>query len=90
MSDIELLLKLLQYIDKDENIDINNKRDVHPLIDSVVYLATECLAIDNNYENIQLLKNAGYKVYPGERDSFGWLTGWIDMKQRKGKQILFG
>ena len=60
MSDIELLLKLLQYIDKDENIDINNKRDVHPLIDSVVYLATECLAIDNNYENIQLLKNAGY------------------------------
>jgi hypothetical protein len=81
---VEILISLLQLIDQDENVDINNKRHVHPLVEAVVYLATEYLA---NYENIQLLKNAGYKVFPGEQDSFGWLTGWIEIK--KG-QILFG
>lgn len=81
---VEILISLLQLIDQDENVDINNKRYVHPLVEAVVYLATEYL---DNYENIQLLKNAGYKVFPGEQDSFGWLTGWIEIK--KG-QILFG
>ena len=91
MSDIELLLQLLKFIDNEENhIDIDNRRDVHPLVEAVVYLSTECLTIDNNYGNIQLLKDAGYSIYPGERDRFGWLTGWIKMKNRKGKQILFG
>jgi hypothetical protein len=84
---VEILISLLQLIDQDENVDINNKRHVHPLVEAVVYLATEYLAIENNYRNIQLLKNAGYKVFPGEQDSFGWLTGWIEIK--KG-QILFG
>ena len=91
MSDIELLLQLLKFIDNEENhIDIDNRRDVHPLVEAVVYLSTECLTIDNNYGNIQLLKDAGYSIYPGERDRFGWLTVWIKMKNRKVKQILFG
>ena len=84
---VEILISLLQLIDQDENVDIDNHRHVHPLVEAVVYLATEHLTIDNNYNNIQLLKNAGYKVYPGEQDSFGWLTGFIEIK--KGK-ILFG
>ena len=86
-TDIEVLIKLLQLIDSNETIDIDNTRDVHPLVEAVVYLASECLVTDNNYDNIQLLKIAGYKVYPGERDSFGWLTGWVELKRG---QILFG
>lgn len=87
---VEVLIQILNLIDNDEHLDIDDKRNVHPLVEAVVYLATECLTIDDNYPNIQRLKNAGYKVYPAEQDRFGWLTGWIQMNKRETKRILFG
>ena len=87
---IDLLIQLVNFIDSNEDIDIENKRHVHPLVEAVVYLATECLTIDNSYPNFLRLKDAGYKLRPAEQDSFGWLTGWIELNKREGQQILFG
>lgn len=33
-----------------------------------------------NWENIELLKNSGFDIYPGEKDRFGWLNGCIKLK----------
>ena len=30
-----------------------------------------------NWDNIRVLRNAGFRVYAGEEDSFGWLVGCI-------------
>lgn len=46
--------------------------------------------IDNNgqcnFGNIKQLRNLGYKVYAGEKDSFGWLIGCI--KKNNDNRIL--
>ena len=34
-----------------------------------------------NWSNIKVLRDYGYRIFAGERDSFGWLTGCV---QRKG------
>ena len=41
----------------------------------------------NLWTNHQYLAERGFPVLPGEQDSFGWLSGYIQTK--KGK-ILFG
>lgn len=33
-----------------------------------------------NWGNIRVLRESGYKVFPGEQDSFGWLIGCIQKK----------
>ena len=33
---------------------------------------------DVNWTAVEYLKQRGYKVYAGEKDSFGWLTGCIE------------
>lgn len=62
---------------------------LHPLIQNAVNLANEKLIEDGmpNFKNIDLLKQEGYDIYPGEVDSFGWVTGCI--KTSKGI-IVFG
>lgn len=48
------------------------------------YLITESGGC--NWSNIDILREHGYRVYPGEKDSFGWLIGCV---QKKGdKRIL--
>lgn len=91
MKPLQILIDLLQFIDDDEDIDVHDTRGVHhPLISAVIYLADECLCTDNNRPNILQLRNAGFHVYPAEQDSFGWLTGWIQLKKRDEERILFG
>lgn len=34
-----------------------------------------------DWENIKILRENGYRVFAGEKDSFGWLTGCV---QRNG------
>lgn len=85
-NDIDLLVNLLNYIDVND-IELDNSRNPHPLVEAVVYLASECLTTDDSYENKVKLRNAGYRISPGETDSFGWLTGWIHLKRG---DILFG
>ena len=40
-----------------------------------------------NYNNKRILENNGFKVYPGDKDSFGWLVGVIERNDRK---LVFG
>lgn len=40
-----------------------------------------------NWENIYKLRKCGYAVYPGDKDSFGWLTGVVT---KGGKKLVFG
>lgn len=42
-----------------------------------------------NYQNIQKVNQYGYRIYPGERDSFGWLTGCV-RKGYSGPILVFG
>jgi hypothetical protein len=41
-----------------------------------------------NWMNIRTLRDKGYDVYPGERDSFGWLSGVIERSD--GVRFVFG
>ena len=83
MSNIDALINLLNYVDSNEFIELEN----HCVVEAISFLATECLVSDDSYFNKMKLKNAGYKLSPAERDSFGWLTGWIHLKRG---DILFG
>jgi hypothetical protein len=82
---VEVLIELLRWIEMDDNMTLIEED--HPLIRAVDYLSVECLMIDNNYVNVQVLKDAGYDVGCLEGDTFGWLSGWIATK--KG-DIVFG
>ena len=31
-----------------------------------------------DWDNIRKVRNAGFRVYAGEQDSFGWLTGCVE------------
>ncbi len=53
-----------------------------PEMRAIVSLATELLIDDQgqcNWDNIDILQEEGFYVFPGERDRFGWLTGCISM-----------
>ena len=59
------------------------------LSDECICLANMYLVTSNggcNWDNIYILRDNGYKVFAGERDSFGWLTGCI--RKEDDKRIL--
>jgi len=50
-------------------------------LNKILSLVDELLINDKggcNWDNISILEDYGYSVGPGEKDSFGWLTGVID------------
>jgi len=60
------------------------------LCDNISNTACDILINDNgciNYNRVFMLRDAGYYIYPGEQDNFGWLIGVIVTK--KGN-IMFG
>lgn len=91
MSDTEqishsicLLVNLLNYINKDDSIQVtNNYYDInHPLIIAALYLANEILISDDGHpdrNNIDTIVKAGFPIFPGEQDSFGWITICIQL-----------
>lgn len=94
---MENLIALLKQIDalemKDSYArDLNNNKNaaVKELADQVASLADTLLIGPNGeclWDQHTILKEAGYDVFPGERDSFGWLTGCI--QTTKGI-VMFG
>jgi hypothetical protein len=78
ISNTDVIIHLLKMIDEDEMIDFKKK---HPLISAVVYLADDCLTGNENFKNIVTIRDAGFDVYPGEQDRFGWLIGCIQLKR---------
>ena len=76
------LINLLKKLEADETLIPVDEciTDHHPLVDEISNKA-ELYLITNggfcNWENINILKEVGYSVFPLERDSFGWLIGGI-------------
>ena len=63
-----------------------------PLLDEVVGLMCETFITEDgqpNYANISWFKeHSDYRVFPGEKDSFGWLTAGI--QKGTGPILWFG
>ncbi len=81
---METLVRLLKAQEMNPDIAQDNGyfNQNTPEMQAIVSLATELLINDQgqcNWDNIALLQEEGFYVFPGERDSFGWLTGCISM-----------
>lgn len=65
------------------------------LVDEIGDLAMDLLhytengTIYQNYENHRKMKEAGYDVFAGEKDSFGWLSGCIQ-KHGDERIVVYG
>jgi hypothetical protein len=89
--------RLVECLKEVDDSSLPNNKDVrldtvdHPLIDEIEFLATRLLITDKgepNFDEIdRLFKEYKYFIYPGERDSFGWVTACLETK--KGF-IVFG
>lgn len=54
-----------------------------------LYNWLECSSTRPSNDMIRKFAEHGYRVHPGERDSFGWLTGVVTDKTT-GRNICFG
>lgn len=66
-----------------------NENDVY---NEVVGLCDEYLITNNgqcNWDNISILRSRGYRVFAGEKDNFGWLTGCVQ-KENDKRVIVYG
>lgn len=62
------------------------------LVDHVESLCCEHLISGNgdcDWKNIEILRQNGYSVFAGEKDSFGWLTGCV-RKKDSDKVLVYG
>lgn len=70
-------------INTGENIDLLEKR-VALILKEAENLASCNLICDqgnNNWTNHEILMKAGFDVFAGEKDRFGWLSGCIQTKK---------
>lgn len=82
---MELLLKQLEELFNQEDNYIEGEDGCNYFKDSELYeevvssccdvLITSCGRCD--WDNIMNLKAKGYRVFAGEKDSFGWLIGCV-------------
>jgi hypothetical protein len=92
MEDLVQLLRMLEASDLPDNDDDEHylQEVDHPLVSEIEAEANDVLIGDSrpNFEVMdELFHTYGYFVFPGERDSFGWLTGCL---QTKKGIIVFG
>lgn len=62
------------------------------LYNKVVCLCDEYLITDDgrcNWDNMNILRINGYRIFAGERDSFGWLTGCVQ-KLNDSRVVVYG
>lgn len=83
---LNLLILLLKRVDSDTLIEVTNDYYLitHPLIDAIKYVANECLIGEDGHpdrENMDTIVRAGFPIFPGEQDRFGWLTGCIELSR---------
>ena len=83
---LNLLISTLKVIDADDEIIVyesNGTFDVsNPWVIAARYLADECLIGDDGHpirEEMDKVSAAGFPIFPGEMDSFGWLSGCIQL-----------
>lgn len=79
---VDRLILLLKAAEVEVDFD---KEDLHQ---EIITLATEYLTV-GPYVDVyrQRVRNAGFPIYPGEVDRFGWLTAYF---QFKWGILLFG
>lgn len=100
MSHINLLIEKLKQLESVPGMDKHAGAFIHKsnishdvakaLLTDIDSMADDVLITDTgqpNYDNIAKMKQAGFRVGPGEKDSFGWLSGIITTKVGK---ITFG
>ena len=78
---MEKFLTLLAALEDDEFLEGDEflSQDI-PIVHEISLLADDILITPSgfcNWENIHLMEDHGYQVFPLERDSFGWLVGGI-------------
>ena len=85
MTDITLLILLLQRIDSDNSIYVikGEYTVAHPLVDAAKYIACTHLNINNinNINNTQQIIEAGFNVFPDVMSKYGWITGYIELSR---------
>ena len=62
------------------------------MYNEVVGLCNEYLITNGglcNWDNIRILRSNGYRVFAGEKDSFGWLTGCVQ-KNNDERVVVYG
>ena len=80
---ISQVIALLRMMDEAEGEPMS-----HPLAPHVIQWATDYLTTGPDVHSYRKrFQEAGYPVYPGERDGFGWLTAYFSLKQGI---LLFG
>jgi len=82
LTSLEKLLILLKAIDEDPLQEDNYDKILHNSL--AEGLATDALIDETGHciwDNHEILAHAGFSVFPGERDRFGWLTGCIQTKK---------
>ena len=92
MNKVEELIEKLRML-QDGKIEYmvtegsDNDGDIYIECEEVENLIYELLIAPGgrcNWDNITQVRNAGFRVYAGEQDSFGWLTGCV----QTGKGII--
>lgn len=83
---LEKLIKVLQAIELDDSIEVKEyltdggEGDLPLLVEQAVELAEHELITPRGgccYVGHRVLEGHGFRVFAGEKDSFGWLTGCI-------------
>ncbi len=89
---LNLLISTLKVINSDLDIKVDSDMfDVsHPLIIAARFLADECLIGNDGHpirKEMDKVSSAGFPIFPGEMDRFGWLSGCIELARGV---IIFG
>jgi len=83
VQDIKRLMDCLRVVDA-----ASCEARTHPLATEIIGLANEYLTIGDEVDSYRnILQRAGFPIYPGEVDRFGWLTAYFSL--RSGI-LLFG
>lgn len=90
----QLLVALKKLYDDQSNIyqeDGWTGFNENEMYKEVVGLCDEYLISNGqcNWDNICILRKNGYRVFAGEKDSFGWLTGCVQ-KNDDERVIVYG
>lgn len=84
--------KEIQYTDDSTRYYNTNLRD-NDIIKELEDLAYELFITANgrpNYDAINMAKREGINVFPGDKDSFGWLTGCVKLYSQNHAILVFG
>ena len=84
--------KEIQYIDEGTRYYDGNQAD-NETIRMLEDLADDLFITAKgrpNYDAINMAKKEGIAVFPGEKDSFGWLTGCVKLYGQNHTILIFG